>query len=88
MSRTEAEWYLNYAGHLRVGLRLRGPLGGYDRIMDRAEAIALRDQLNAALNIADAPPECDDDYPPDTERTARADWQYDADKDDRLTGDI
>ena len=49
----EVEGYQNYRGELRVGMRFIAG-GGYDKVLTREEAAALRDKLNAALESNDS----------------------------------
>lgn len=44
----DVEGYQNYRGELRVGMRFIAG-GGFDKVLSREEATALRDKLNAAL---------------------------------------
>jgi len=46
-----ADGYLNYRGELQVALSNEGH--GYDRVLTRKQAEALRDQLTAALSTPD-----------------------------------
>lgn len=48
----DVEGYHNYRGELRVGMRFIAG-GGYDKVLSREEATALRDKLNAALQATE-----------------------------------
>ena len=45
----EIEAFKNFKGELRVGVRFSGG-ANYDKVLTRAEALTLRDQLTKALN--------------------------------------
>lgn len=46
----DVESYQTYRGELRVGMRFIAG-GGYDKVLTRDETVALRDKLNAALEL-------------------------------------
>ena len=49
----EIEVWFNYNKDVRVGLSLNG--GAYDKVLTKAEATKLRDDLSAALREAEEP---------------------------------